>query len=279
MNVEEAKENIGKEVVLDGSTKPYTRASGEVMQKSIFKNIESAPILIISGIFSGNVELSGDGFATGIHPRHLKLKEQDMNYKIRVTPETSKEVQELFFELGGLHGNGESHTVVVPSICGIALFDGLIHFIFNEVAFKKENIQEITLLQLRDMVVLNRNDVSDANHVQKYDESNKFYIGEKIYNWEGKWNLSGLDNDGVEEHLKPIYPQPKSEMTLQDALLAISEGKEVLFNGMILSQNMNSYLKTHFLGCSFSLKPKTVKLEYREYAEEELLKLIEELRK
>lgn len=89
-----------------------------------------------------------------------------MDYKIRVANEAeSKEAQELFFELGGTLGNGDRHAVLVPSIMGLAVIDGLINFVFNDVVFIDiKQCKEITLPQLHDLVVLKRNDVSDATH-------------------------------------------------------------------------------------------------------------------
>ena len=69
------------------------------------------------------------------------------NLKIRVNNEAeSKEAQELFFELGASLGNGDRHAVLVPDIMGLAVIDGFINFVFNDVVFIDiKQCREITL--------------------------------------------------------------------------------------------------------------------------------------
>ena len=82
------------------------------------------------------------------------------NLKVYVKNEAeSKEVQDLFFELGGdfyfggkLHCNTHSRLVTINK-------DGLM----ANLEFAGFDYVEITLQQLRDLVVLKRNDVNDAN--------------------------------------------------------------------------------------------------------------------
>lgn len=80
--------------------------------------------------------------------------------KIRVNNEAeSKEVQELFFKLGASHGNGDHHAVMVSEAIGLAVIDGLINFVFNEIVFFDiKQCKEITLPELRAMVKPSIND-------------------------------------------------------------------------------------------------------------------------
>lgn len=76
------------------------------------------------------------------------------NLKIRVNNEQeSKEAQELFFELGATLGNGDRHAVMVTGAIGLAVIDGLINFVFNQVVHSDiTQAKEITLPELREMV-------------------------------------------------------------------------------------------------------------------------------
>jgi len=100
------------------------------------------------------------------------------NLKIRVNSESeSREVQELFFELGASLSNGDKHAVLVPSIVGLAIIDDLINFIFNDVVFADiKQCEEITLPELRDLVVLKRNDATDCTHWHVTGQANLPYL-------------------------------------------------------------------------------------------------------
>ena len=94
------------------------------------------------------------------------------NYKVFVNNEAeSKEVQDLFFELGGdfyfggkLHCNTHSRLVTINK-------DGLM----ANLEFDGFDYVEITLQQLRDLVVLKRNDVFDANY-ESENGDRKYYL-------------------------------------------------------------------------------------------------------
>ena len=130
------------------------------------------------------------------------------NLKIRVSDEKeSKEAQELFFELGGTLGNGDRHAVLVPSIMGLAVIDGLINFVFNDVVFIDiKQCKEITLGELRDMVVLKRNDVGDATHKGSITD-NVYYVSsdEEVYRFESSaWCFSTVIVADLEPIEKPM---------------------------------------------------------------------------
>ena len=130
--------------------------------------------------------------------------------KIRVNSEAeSEEAQCLFFELGyiWLGGHGSSYfkindnfKYITAYMRGMSLAQGT-----NGDAKK-----EITMLQLRDMVVLKRNDVGDANAYCN-DNSEHYYIssdGKYFYYLEGyessKWMHSSNNISYLEKHVKPI---------------------------------------------------------------------------
>ena len=114
-----------------------------------------------------------------------------MNYKISVKNETeSKEVQGLLFELGYKWiGIGAVYYKISPSLNYITAYcEGKTLAQGHGLDAKKE----ITIPQLKDMVVLKRNDVSDATHT---DGHYSFYVGkDKNYffsscykDWRGTW--------------------------------------------------------------------------------------------
>ena len=117
------------------------------------------------------------------------------NYKIRVNNEDeSKEVQELFKELGYLvvnHIDREKGFIVVSKEATSPLnFD---------YYCSVEN--ELTLPQLKDLVVLHRNDVKDATH--KYIVGGAAYktVDDIVYLWTRMgWEYKGVANDLVPLH-------------------------------------------------------------------------------
>ena len=130
------------------------------------------------------------------------------NYKIRVNSEAeSKEAQELFFELD--YNWFKKGYVEVKTPETIMSFENgaLTTGIRGSISHK-----EITLPQLRDMVVLKRNDVGDATHT---DGRYSFYVG-KDENyffsscdkaWRGTWKNV--------EILKPIEKPMKEYLDKQ----------------------------------------------------------------
>ncbi len=184
-------------------------------------------------------------------------------------------MQELFFALGNsftapTNYDVNSYLFIFSYSCG-----KLTHS--NDVSnFNNSENQEITLPQLRDLVVLKRDDVGDATHTYKDDYKEKYYIGNSVYKWEDSyWEAVSLNETYISGWLKPITND--KEMTWQDALRAVADGKEVVFNNGFVSSDMSSYLKGHFLNCSFSLKPQTIYIDGGDYTKEELLKIAGEM--
>lgn len=119
-----------------------------------------------------------------------------MNYKIRVESEVeSKEAQELFFELG--YENGVCSTGGYPALI-IATPESRFQktpYSSRATSLNHEahsQYKEITIPELRDLVVLKRNSIDDATHT---DGHYSFYVGkDKNYffsscdkAWRGTW--------------------------------------------------------------------------------------------
>ena len=86
------------------------------------------------------------------------------NYKIKVNDEAeSKEAQDLFFELGCEWRDSKKDISNLDAVYIYAV-DEILTFGFNEFNFRGSANTELTLPQLRDLVVLHRNDVKDATH-------------------------------------------------------------------------------------------------------------------
>lgn len=204
------------------------------------------------------------------------------NYKIRVNNEAeSREAQELFFELGYKH---KWDGAVVKESWNKARFvyaeDKILWSGNCSDDFAECNFQELTLPQLRDLVVLHRNDVMDATHVGK--SGSEYYVTEEeVYFFDGmEWVLKDVDVS----NLKPIQ-KPQLEQGLisgADALRAIADGKEVeacvtlrlkkdewhWFNAKSLTIDEIEHEETQGMPDGtdvrkivFRLKPRTVKLE------------------
>lgn len=126
------------------------------------------------------------------------------NLKIRVANEAeSKEAQELFFELGFIGGI----CTLIPYIYADSEQKQLWPYVLHP-----KNHKEITLPQLRDMVVLKRNDVNDATHGTDANMGNRrgYLTSDNVeYFWDypnRKWNqLSRCTFKS--EHMRPILEQ------------------------------------------------------------------------
>lgn len=133
------------------------------------------------------------------------------NYKVKVGSEAeSKEVQGLFFELGGGWGNGRAVVENTKSEC-LFLTDSscITHTPFVDNYFYKHEAKELTISQLKDMVVLKRNDVADATHGNLGGQKGYLTCENVEYFWnyfDKKWNKISLTFIGY--GLKPITKEP-----------------------------------------------------------------------
>lgn len=153
------------------------------------------------------------------------------NYKIRVNSEAeSKEAQELFFELG--YEKGACSTGGYPALI-IATPESRFQktpYSSRATSLNHEahsQYKEITLPELRDLVVLKRNDVGDANAF-RHDNGVKYYItsDNKYYYFSNlltfEWTESCNDIDYLEKHVKPI------EKPMKEYLRKNNDGEYIL---------------------------------------------------
>ncbi|WP_457794905.1 hypothetical protein [Acinetobacter baumannii] len=126
---------------------------------------------------------------------------------------------------------------------------------------------ELTLPQLRDLVVLKRNDVKDATHEDQYGDK-WLYLDERHYVYLNyQWSLP--TGEFLERYeLKPIeksQPQDPALIGGADALRALADGKEV--EGF--SEENEEWIPIVYFSVQevvnglykFRLKPQTIKLE------------------
>ncbi|EXC04138.1 hypothetical protein CAT49_00255 [Acinetobacter baumannii] len=126
------------------------------------------------------------------------------NYKIKVNDEAeSKEAQELFFELGyswlccGKYYNRIGNYTFITAYPDEMLL---------RMGWGGDTDKELTLPQLRDLVVLKRNDVKDANHT---------YIGGGMAYKTCEdicylWSRTGWEYKGIAHNLVPIQKHLES---------------------------------------------------------------------
>lgn len=192
------------------------------------------------------------------------------NYKIRVNNEVeSKEVQELFFELG-YEWNGSGKEVVSWRLGLLFTKDFqwkncLCYFDKDEDVMLDGWVgKELTLPELRELVVLRRN---DATHVGNY--CGYFYVtcDGDIYSWE-KPDVWKKNNYNTMNDIKPIQAQPaeKGLISRADALRALEDGKDVEFKcGGISWRFLDAKQQPLEIlidpQVQFRLKPQTIKFE------------------
>ena len=187
------------------------------------------------------------------------------NYKIRVNNEAeSKEAQELFFELGYSWPGCEKYYNRIGNYTFITAYPDEM---LLRMGWGGDTDKEITLPQLRDVVVLKRNDVKDANYRSK-SVLDGFYFkscdGVFYFMFEGKWVRSTINTD---EGLEPIA-KGSDLISGADALRALADGEEVEYQNKVdlegiwfditESNILDIFTNDRFI---FRLKPQTVKLE------------------
>lgn len=242
MNLEEARNNIGAEVELDESTKPYTFMHDDGNEhERISDTDDSKTYEIIDFDDFGNAILEISGYQ--ISPRHLKLKPQ--NYKIHVpTEDESREAQELLFELG-MYWFGSGKNVLYTDCPYLYTYSddtlGFDRHIGKDNFESKEN-KQINLQELRDMVA------------KKKLESKCF------------------DEAVGSNPLLKVKVECK-EMTWQDALRAVADGKRVEFYNELCEQwwDISHLSATEVVRIEkFRLTPKRIYLNGN-FTKEELL--------
>ncbi|MGN7600018.1 hypothetical protein ACTJL0_04755 [Acinetobacter baumannii] len=207
------------------------------------------------------------------------------NYKIKVKDEAeSKEAQELFFELG-YEWRDSKRDITNLDATHIYADDGVLTFGFNDFNFRGSDNEELTLPQLRDLVVLKRNDINDATHTD--GDRKGFLSSEGVeYFWnafDSKWFIPHVmtfeaeqfkpiqtaqaalnDLDELREEYKDYHKDP-ALISGADALRALADGKEVEYRYGTSWESVtgNQILITAITGDKFEfrLKPQTIKLE------------------
>lgn len=111
----------------------------------------------------------------------------------------------------------------------------------GEKQFDTHQNTATTLPQLKDKLVLKRNDINDATHVVDKNQVDNFpanrvyYVGNKIwFYYNGEWNFSThFTACSVGKELIPIIQDAQSKITWRDAFRLLADGKEVemLFEG------------------------------------------------
>ncbi|MDE4038798.1 hypothetical protein [Acinetobacter pittii] len=200
------------------------------------------------------------------------------NYKIKVKDEAeSKEAQELFEQLGfkwtGDHlenGDWYSHLYAENSTCCY-----LSPYVWGGLG---DRFKELTLPQLRDLVVLKRNDPADGNYslfisssqgyLNLYKTSDDvFYVFcSRLKIWDKSRSVT-LNTEGLEP--KGKVEKDQGLISGAEALRALADGKEVEFkDGEGKWENIKYHMNldlSMFLTApdwmSFRLKPQTIKLE------------------
>ncbi|EIB6858216.1 hypothetical protein AXY30_RS10685 [Acinetobacter baumannii] len=201
------------------------------------------------------------------------------NYKIKVNDEAeSKEAQELFFELGyswlccGKYYNRIGNYTFITAYPDEMLL---------RMGWGGDTDKELTLPQLRDLVVLKRNDVKDATHRDKRDESIYLTSDKVIYYWQGEWCKSAINKSNDYENyiansLTPIaQPQDPTLISGADVPALIKKGESVQFRSVFNVQgggewkdldlerdeeefSLGDLINTRF---EWRLKPQTIKVE------------------
>lgn len=167
----------------------------------------------------------------------------DMNYKIKVESEAkSKEVQELFFELGyGWRGVTPENSIFIPKKLKeyfIINYENTKDMQLSGIFDNSETLtahKEITLPELRDLVVLKRNSIEDATHTGKH--GSLWYLGFNKYGWRfdigdnGEWELDNPKNKTV--YFGELKPIEKKEM--KEYLEKQPNGSYVMKSGFALA--------------------------------------------
>ena len=152
------------------------------------------------------------------------------NLKIRVDNDAeSREVQELFFELDYKWFSGGNQVQHLKQSCSSS-FGYLVAWssgCFTDViqcGCGNEDAKEITLPELRDLVVLKRNDVGDANYIRPRDGKEYFKSSQNnfYHMLDSEWIMSTWENGQLEPQLKPIE---KKEMKAKKYLMPSDDYK------------------------------------------------------
>ena len=203
------------------------------------------------------------------------------NIKVSVKHNDWSEVFDMLVELGAKHltvkseyGDNFGWLFVHEGIIWVGLFP-----------HERKECREVTFQQLKDMVVLKRNSIDDAN-AHRHDNSVHYYItadNEYFFFLDGKWACSNNDISYLKKYVKPIKENELKEFlvnhndkwTLQ---LLDSDTEENSYRVAVPSgatfyaEDSNMGVKgDYFLCdyCEFRYKPKTIVVNGVEYEDEQ----------
>lgn len=179
--------------------------------------------------------------------------------KVKVNNEAeSKEAQELFFELGyGWHGKGKklsySEKILGYGFGWLVLWkpDYLVDKVI-QIGTGFESVKEITIDQLRDMVVLKRNDCNDRTHVDSNNYDWYVASDEKHYRFQGSIWVHQPYVDCLE--LKPIkkdqsekeYLDENFNLVYGSGVYEVPEGAEIAIR---YESNIVEFFKDDYKSC------------------------------
>ncbi|CAM0611909.1 hypothetical protein [Acinetobacter baumannii] len=188
------------------------------------------------------------------------------NYKIKVKDEASAdEARDLFKKIGYQPDNSSYE----PYVGWVAVFED------GSGSFYRHNMNldecvEITIAQLRDLVVLKRNDINDANCIDKKREAWYLASDGTYYAWQYRKLCWDTESDAcVEAHdIKPInQPQDPSLISGAEAKLAWAKGIDIQIKNVncvnwydLDGSKYNLDIFDH-VRVVFRLKPQTIKVE------------------
>lgn len=190
-------------------------------------------------------------------------------FKIKVTDELSNtKIQEALFDLG-CEWFGSTNEVKPLANCWIDVgSNGRLTW-----SFHGSDEKELTLPQLRDLVVLKRNDVKDANRQAK--RGGEYFITSDgdIYFWMGKWVPSTLGSTEPLTAIETNQPQHPALISGAEALRYIACGRLVQWISKdfpnwtdldITNINAKNFIDEERIresGFKYRLKPQTIKVE------------------
>ncbi|QHJ79183.1 MAG: hypothetical protein [Caudoviricetes sp.] len=192
-------------------------------------------------------------------------------FKVKAeNPNKSAEIQGLLFQLGyKWHGVGAAYNDLRRWNVITAYPEEML----LRMGFGGDTDNEITIDQLKDMVVLQRNDVKDATHTDQ-DNWEWFISSSGIGYVFGcgnsqnlpRWDELSLDMVDLAPIEKQTQPEPEQDLISgADALRALADGKEVELKGGAHYEwkSASGCVASHFLANSFEfrIKPRTIKLE------------------
>lgn len=192
------------------------------------------------------------------------------NYKIKVKDEAeSKEAQELFFQLG------YKIECFVPAgfprwLATTNQGEDCWYSTGFDLVSELGGFKELTLPQLRDLVVLKRNDINDANCIDKKREAWYLASDGTYYAWQYRKLCWDTESDAcVEAHdIKPIaQPQDPALISGAEAKLAWAKGVDIQIKNVncvnwydLDGSKYNLDIFDH-VRVVFRLKPQTIKVE------------------